>query len=227
MASLNDYKTAEGFYVFHNKDLPNGPTRLTDDAVIAYLNTGRQLPKGVSMTPTAYAAYQQFMAAQQAAPPAAPEMGYDFGYDGGGGGGGGGYGGYTPPPRPELASSPEWLAYLNALGLEENQFRADVDRQRATAKLAAEQQIAGLGPQYDIQRRNITGSLESRGMARSGEKARRLADSRAAQGQQTSSIQSALTQQLSGLESNLAQRLIDIGSRRADRELQLRSQGYV
>ena len=78
------------------------------------------------------------------------------------------------PPRRELASSPEWLAYLNALGLEENTFRADIERQRGLVRSDADRQIGDLGPGYEQQRRGISGSLESRGMSRSGEKLRRL-----------------------------------------------------
>lgn len=147
-------------------------------------------------------------------------------YDDGGGYGYGG-GGYAPPPPKPLASSPEWLAYLNALGLEENQFRADIDRQRSFAQSAAAQQIGQLEPQYAQQRRNIAGSQEARGMARSGESLRRFAESRAAQGRDTSNINMGLAQTLSGLETSLANKMMDLGARRAQQELSLRASGYV
>lgn len=141
---------------------------------------------------------------------------------------GGGYGGgYAAPPPRQLASSPEWLAYLNALGLEEGQFRADIERQRAFAKSAAEQQIAGLEPQYQRQRGGIAHGAEAAGMARSGGLLKGLADSRARQGQDVSNINLGLGSTLSGLESQLAQKMMDLGARRASQELQLRSQGYV
>jgi hypothetical protein len=153
--------------------------------------------------------------------PPPQEMEY---YESGGGYGGGG-GGMAPPRQ--LASSPEWLAFLNALGLEEGQFRADIDRQRSFAKSAADQQIAQLGPQYDQQRRGITGSQEARGMARSGEHVKRLAESRGAQGRDTSNINLGLGMTLSGLESQLANKMMDLGARRASQELSLRAGGYV
>lgn len=150
------------------------------------------------------------------------EMG---GYEGGDGGGYGGGGGGQAPRN--LASSPEWLAYLNALGLEEGQFRSDIERQRAFAKSAAEQQIAQLGPQYDQQRRGVTHRSEAAGMERSGGFLKGLADSRAAQGRDTSNINLGLGSTLSGLESSLANKLMDLGARRASQELSLRSSGYV
>ena len=141
-------------------------------------------------------------------------------------GAGGGGGGYQAPPRRELASSPEWLAYLNALGLEENTFRADIERQRGVVASDADRQIADLKPQYAQQRRGITGSLESRGMLRSGEFTRKLAESRAGEGRAQGGIRAGLTSQLSGLESSLANKMIDLGARRAQQELSMRGQGY-
>lgn len=139
--------------------------------------------------------------------------------------GGGGYGSGAAPRR-ELASSPEWLAYLNSLGLEENQFRADIDRQRQLAKSAAEFQIGDLGRQYTKSRSSLEGSLSSRGLAGSGEDLRRQAENRASQGAAEGTVQQGLSGQLGGLESQLAQKLIDLGSRKAAQELQLRTQGY-
>lgn len=140
------------------------------------------------------------------------------------GGGGGGYGG---TPTRSLASSPEWLAYLNALGLEQNQFEADIARQRGVLQSAADQQIGDLTPQFDQSRRGISGGLYARGMERSGEKMTKLAESRAAQGRAVGGIQTALAGQLSGLETQLAGKLMDIGARRASQELALRTSGYV
>lgn len=157
-----------------------------------------------------------------ASDPYAPDGGYSGGY-----GSDGGYGALAPPPRPKLAESPEWLAYLSALGLEQSQFEADIARQRGIAGAETIRQIGELGPQYQIQRRNISGRMEDRGMVRSGEFLRRLSENRATQGRQEAGIQAGLTQQLSSLESQLAQKMTDIGARRADRELQLRSAGYV
>ena len=140
--------------------------------------------------------------------------------------GSGGGGGYAAPPQKSLASSPEWLAYLNALGLEQNQFEADIARQRGVLQSAADQQIGDLTPQFDQSRRGISGGLYARGMERSGEKMTKLAESRAAQGRAVGGIQTALAGQLSGLETQLAGKLMDIGARRASQELALRTQGY-
>jgi len=132
----------------------------------------------------------------------------------------------APATRP-LATAPEWLAYLSALGLEESQARADVDRMRSMYQSEAERQKQDLIPQYGQQRRNIAGGMEARGMARSGEYLRRLAESRAQQGRQQAGIEAGLAGQIGQLESNLAQRLGSLATQRAQQELSLRSQGYV
>jgi hypothetical protein len=157
--------------------------------------------------------------------PAPPQEMDTGGYEDGGGYSSGGGGGSLPPRQ--LASSPEWLAYLNALGLEEGMFRADIDRQRSLAKSAAEFQLAGLEPQYKAQRGQIAHRSESAGMERSGGFLKGLADSRARQGQDQSAINFGLGSTLSGLESNLAGKLMDLNARRAQQELSLRSAGYV
>lgn len=135
--------------------------------------------------------------------------------------------GPAPAPPRQLANSPEWLAYLQALGLEEGQFRADIDRQRSMAKAAADYQAAGIGPEYDKQRRGISSSMEARGLQSSGEKLRRLAESRADEGRAQAGVQLGLGQTLSQLESSLANKMMDLGARRASQELSMRAGGYV
>jgi hypothetical protein len=155
-------------------------------------------------------------------------------YDGGGGSGGGGYadsGGYTmealtlPPPK-LLAQSPEWLAYLSALGLEESAYKADIDRQKGVYSAEAGRQSAEIPPMYKAMRRGVSGNMESRGMSRSGEFLRRLAETRQAEGRAQGGVASVLASQLSSLESNLASRMAELGARKAQQELSLRLQGY-
>ncbi len=161
------------------------------------------------------------LAQAQGMPPYAPTAATG-GYDTSGGNGGG----YSAPAGRPLASSPEWLAYLNSLGLERNQFEADIARQRGLLSSEADRQTAALGPGYQRQREGIAGSLSSRGMSQSGELLKRLAQSRASQGEAQSGIQANLTSGLSSLESSLAQKLIDIGARQSQEQLTLQSQGY-
>ena len=134
---------------------------------------------------------------------------------------------YAAPVTRPLATSPEWQAYLSALGLEEMQARADVDRTRGLYKSEADRLKQDLVPQYGQQRRGIAGSLEARGMSRSGEMLRRLAENRAMEGRQRAGIESNLAGQVGQLESQLAQKMGSMASQRAQQELTLRSQGYV
>ena len=187
------------------------------------------------------AAAMGFSAPQTMAPaptPYEPPPVYDGGggeYYDDGGGGGGGYadsgGGYemaalTLPPPKLLSQAPEWLAYLSALGLEEQSYKADIDRQKGVYAAEAGRQSAEIGPQFKQMRRGVSGSMESRGMARSGEMLRRLAETRQAEGRAQGGVSSMLAAQMSSLESNLAGRLAELGARKAQQELSLRLQGY-
>jgi hypothetical protein len=157
---------------------------------------------------------------------AGPQQEYSEYDDGSGSGSSGGGGGFAPAPTRFLAESPEWLAYLNALGLEENQFRSDIDRQKGLYGAEADRQLTDLPAGYIQQRRGISGSMETRGMSRSGEFLRKLAENRAQQGRAEGAIKGQLAFQTGSLESQLAQKLMDINARKAQQELQLRSQGY-
>lgn len=151
----------------------------------------------------------------------------EYAYEDPYGGSGSGSGGYAAAPTRLLNESPEWLAYLNALNLEEQQYRADVDKTRGLYQSDAERQKQDLVPVYGQSRRGIAGSLESRGMARSGELLRKLAENRAQEGRQRSGIDANLAGQTLGLESQLAQKMLSLGTQRAEREMSMRSQGYV
>ena len=142
------------------------------------------------------------------------------------GGGGGGYSYAAPAVQPILESSPEWTAYLNALGLEKSQFAADIERQRALAKSQTEYNLSQIKPQYDEQRRGITASAEGRGMARSGQFQRDLAVNKAAEARTRAGVQQGLDSTLSNLESQLAQKNIDLAAREAQQKATMIGQGY-
>ncbi len=128
--------------------------------------------------------------------------------------------------RPILEASPEWKAYLNALGLEKNQFAADIARQEAQARAAAQFQTEGLKPQYDQQRRGITGNAESRGMSRSGQLQRGLAENRAAEGRQTTGIQQALQSAIGNLEGSLANKNVNLETQQQQQRASMLAAGY-
>lgn len=171
----------------------------------------------------AFTTYADVTARPEMAPVSATPM--DPIMDDGSGSGSTSYG--TTGTQRVLAESPEWLAYLNALNMEEQQFRADIDKSRALYQSDAERQKQDLVPVYGQSRSGIAGSLESRGMARSGELLRRLAQNRAQEGRQRSGIDASLAGQNLGLEQQLAQKILSLGTQRADREMSMRAQGFV
>lgn len=140
-------------------------------------------------------------------------------------GGGGDGGAYTPPDR-ILEQSPEWLAYINALGLQKGQFAADIARQREIAGANAGYQKSLVEPQYDKQRRGITASNESRGMVRSGQQQRQLATSRGDQSRAYAGIYQNLQNTLSDLESSAAQKNLELDTQRAQQQAQMIQSGY-
>lgn len=132
---------------------------------------------------------------------------------------------YTPPDK-ILEQSPEWLAYINALGLQKSQFAADIARQREIAGANAAFARAGVEPQYAQQRRGITSGAESRGMARSGELQRNLATSRGQEQRAYSGIYQNLQNTLSDLQSNLAQKNLELDAQREQQKAQMLGNGY-
>lgn len=128
--------------------------------------------------------------------------------------------------RPILLDSPEWKAFLNALGLEKSTFAADVARREGVARQAAQFQTEGLVPQYDAQRRSIAGNAESRGVVRSGEYLRHQAESKASQGRANTGIQLALQSQIGDLEGALAQKNAALESQTQQQRASMLAAGY-
>ncbi len=135
--------------------------------------------------------------------------------------------GTVAAPTKVIETSPEWLAYINALGLQKDQFAADIARQREIAGGNFAFARAGVEPQYALQRRNITSSAEGRGMLRSGQLQRDLATSRGAENRDYSGIYQNLTNTLSDLQSQLAAKNVDLASQRAQQYGTLLGSGYT
>lgn len=127
---------------------------------------------------------------------------------------------YQPPgitdPGGVDASSVALQAYLRQLGFSENEARANA---RATQRMQARQAITAVPAIRDAgveQRRNISSSMESRGLTRSGEHERGLAVQRREEERSVYDQQLGAADAIGGSEADLAWKVADIRSRRGD-----------
>lgn len=133
--------------------------------------------------------------------------------------GGGGSAAFGDSAVPALASSPAYQAYLRELGLSEadatndEQFREAMLRRQLEPGSA---NLAQLDQQGTLQRQQISGGMESRGIFHSGEHEQALALQRASEGAQRSALQGQINDQIALLQHNLAQQLAGIAKTRAE-----------
>lgn len=126
-----------------------------------------------------------------------------------------------------LSEDPTYLAWLRALGFEDQSSEADAALQTQQAQQRADFTAPEIQYQGQLAQRNISGNMEDRGIFRSGEHERALAEQQHSTQYQLGALQLGTAQDIGGIQSRLAQ---DIAGRRrqmTEKELDLaRQQQY-
>lgn len=123
-----------------------------------------------------------------------------------------------------IFSDPSYLAYRASLGLESDTSVARLRAAQDTARRNAALGIADTQASGALQRTNIAGGMEARGLSLSGERERALANQRAAEGRsvagttanaggQVSDLEYQIAQQRASAGRNLAQSALDASTR--------------
>lgn len=115
-------------------------------------------------------------------------------------------------------TDPTYLAYLRAMGLEEEVARANAARQTSAVQRqlqTATPEIARLGI---INRARIGDSFESRGVFQSGMRKQRQAEGAASEGYRVGSMFGQASDKIGAIQGNLQGNLADLARQRADRQ---------
>lgn len=145
-------------------------------------------------------------------------------YDSGGGGGGG----YVAPANlGPLDQDPGWLALMAELDRQAGIYGAEAERQKALAVAERDRLLSELARRGEIERENVAGSMEARGLLRSGETERNIARQRANELARSGSITSGTAARLSDIEGQLALQQAELDRRRAEARAEYLSRGYT
>jgi hypothetical protein len=119
----------------------------------------------------------------------------------------------------QLGQDPTYLAWLRALGFEENTARSDATAGRERVQSQVDYAQPRILEEGVRERRDISYGMEDRGLFRSGEALRRGAEQRADEQYRIGGLQIQAGEQLAGIESGLARELAGIERRRAEQAL--------
>lgn len=112
---------------------------------------------------------------------------------------------------------PTYLAYLRAMGLEEDVARQNAARQTGQIQRQVQSvtpEIARLGL---ISRGRIGDSFEARGVYRSGQRKVRQAENAAGEGYRVGQLYGQATDRIGNVQGTLQQSIADLARQRADR----------
>lgn len=145
-----------------------------------------QAPAPTPVTPATSVTNPQSPAGQAAAKPALPQA-------------------YVPPAisMAEIYKDPTILAFLRSSGLSEQVAANEIARRQTAVNQALATNLDDLGAKGVIERRNIDGSQEARGMFRSGQTLQRGADQQAQEARIGGAMQQQAQNQVNDLAGNL------------------------
>lgn len=129
-------------------------------------------------------------------------------------------------PTPDLSADPSYLAYERMLASQQS----DLEAQAAKSGDAVSRRLAFQLPQFDWQaqgqQRDLSFSDEDRGILRSGQHERQMAEMLRGQTAQRGALELDASEQRSGIESELARQIADIARRRQEQQINAADRRY-
>lgn len=116
--------------------------------------------------------------------------------------------------------SSAYIAFLRQLGLQEDQARAAAEQQKSEISRRLTMRLPEISQNFDRSRQNLSASLEGRGVLRSGETDRRMAENRQAEQGATADAQTAAAEGISGVERATANQVGQLRTQAAEKEQQ-------
>lgn len=124
----------------------------------------------------------------------------------------------------DLATDPATLAWRRALGFEDQSSEADAARQTAQVQQRVAFQAPEIQYQGGLAAANISGGYEDRGLFRSGEHERGLAEQQHATQYQLGALELGVAEDIGGIQSALAQQIAARRRQQIEQELLLGQQ---
>lgn len=116
--------------------------------------------------------------------------------------------------------SAAYLAFLRQLGLQEDQARSAAEVQKSEISRRLAMRTPEIAQNFGQSRQNLSASLEGRGVLRSGETDRRMAENRRQEQSALSDAQTAAAEGISGVERATANQVAQLRTTAAEKEQQ-------
>lgn len=116
--------------------------------------------------------------------------------------------------------SAAYIAFLRQLGLQEDQARAAAEQQKSEISRRLTMRTPEIAQNFDRSRQNLSASLEGRGVLRSGETDRRMAENRQQEQSAMGDAQTAAAEGISGVERATANQVAQLRTQAAEKEQQ-------
>lgn len=114
--------------------------------------------------------------------------------------------------------SSAYLAFLRQLGLQEDQARSAAEQQKSEISRRLTMRLPEIAQNFDRSRQNLSSSLEGRGVLRSGETDRRMAENRQQEQGATADAQTAAAEGISGADRATANTVGNLRTQAAEKE---------
>lgn len=137
-------------------------------------------------------------------------------------------GGYAPAPSlGRIDDSPEWQGLMAELNRQGELYKVEAGRQKGLIGAERDRLLADLTQRGELERENVAGSMEARGLLRSGETEQGLARQRANEQSRSAGITSGAAARISDIEGQLALQQAELDRQRAEQRAAFVGRGYT
>lgn len=139
-------------------------------------------------------------------------------------------GGYGYAPAPSLGrvdDSPEWQGLMAELTRQGELYKVDAGRQKGLIGAERDRLLSDLTQRGELEREGVAGSMEARGLLRSGETEQNLARQRANEQSRSAGITSGAAARISDIEGQLAMQQAELDRQRAEQRAAFVARGYT
>ena len=155
----------------------------------------------------------------QLVPIESPEPPYEPTYDSGST--------YAAPSLGRLDDDPGWQGLMAELTRQGELYKVEAARQSGLVGAERDRLLSDLTQRGAIERENVAGSMEARGLLRSGETEQNLARQRANEQSRSAGITSGAAARISDIEAALALQSAELDRKRAEARADFLSRGYT
>lgn len=134
---------------------------------------------------------------------------------------------YAAPSLGRIEDSPEWQGLMAELNRQGELYKVEAARQSGLVGAERDRLLSDLTQRGELEREGVAGSMEARGLLRSGETEQNLARQRANEQSRSAGITSGAAARISDIEGQLALQQAELDRQRAEQRAAFVARGYL